>query len=82
MTTYSFTQIFVPKISCEYYISRIAYNRLTEFELSSGFNIIKYNKYIINTFENILSENILDKFTDFYKLFYTNKSKKFNTIIF
>ena len=52
------------------YISKIAYEKIKELDLMTGFNIIRYNSYIINPFKNILSITSLRIISDLYKNFY------------
>lgn len=63
------------------YISRIAYNKLINFELRSGFNIIKYNKYIVNSLEDILSKEIMSKFDTLYQEIINNPRIKVSNLI-
>ena len=52
------------------YISQIAFNKLSNLENKTCLNIIKYNKYIVNQFMNVLSVADLDKLYSLYNMFY------------
>ena len=52
------------------YLSKIAYDKIKELELISGFSIIRYNSYIINPFKEILSSQSLKNISELYKNFY------------
>ena len=52
------------------YLSKIAYEKIKELDLITGFNIIRYNSYIINPFKDILKGTTLKKVSDLYKNYY------------
>jgi hypothetical protein len=52
------------------YLSKIAYEKIKELDLLTGFNIIRYNSYIINPFKDILNSTTLKTVSELYKNFY------------
>lgn len=51
------------------YLSLIGNNKLCDVGLLTSLNIIKYNKYIVNPFRNVLNIDDLNKLYDFYRSF-------------
>ena len=55
------------------YLSKISYDKINSLiNLLTCFKIKLYNKYIINSFYNVLDKNTLDKLYIFYSNFYAN----------
>ncbi len=52
------------------YLSKTAYNKISEIELLTGFKIIRYNSYIINPYKEILDPEIIRKANELYKPYY------------
>lgn len=52
------------------YLSKIAYDKISELELLTSFNIKRYNSYIINPFKELLDSDTLKKISILYKPFY------------
>jgi hypothetical protein len=51
------------------YLSIIGNNKLCDVGLLTSLNIIKYNKYIVNSFKNVLNVDDLIKLFEFYRSF-------------
>ena len=58
--------LFVP------YMSYTAWNKIQNLKLLSSLNITLYEKYILNNFNNILSDEDANKLYNFYHNFYNN----------
>lgn len=52
------------------YLSKKAYDKIGEINLTSGFNIHSYNSYIINQFKDILDNTTLGGISGLYRKFY------------
>jgi len=52
------------------YLSRKAYNKISEINLTSGFNLFSYNSYIINQFSEILDQDTLKVISGLYRQHY------------
>ena len=52
------------------YISNLAYNKIANIDLITGFNIIRYNSYIINSFKEVLTSDTLKKISLLYNQYY------------
>lgn len=58
--------LFIP------YLSYIAWNKIQQLQLLTCFNVITYQKYILNELGSILSKEESYILEDFYKSFYSN----------
>ena len=52
------------------YISKVAYEKITELDLTTGFNILRYNSFIVNPFKDIMDQNILKSINALYSQYY------------
>ncbi len=52
------------------YISNISYNKIANLDLITGFDIIRYNSYIINSFKDVISAENLKKINALYNQYY------------
>lgn len=52
------------------FFSTIAYTRLSDLDLTTGFNFIKYISYIVNPYRNIFTTDELTKLDNLYKQYY------------
>jgi hypothetical protein len=61
------------------YLSSIAYNKIAKLDLTTAFDIIRYNSYIINSFQDVLDNKTLKDIDQLYQQFY--KGTSFATLI-
>ena len=52
------------------YLSSIAYNKIAKLDLTTGFNIVRYNSYIINPFNEILDHKTIKEIDQLYQQYY------------
>jgi hypothetical protein len=61
------------------YLSSLAYNKIAKLDLTTAFDIIRYNSYIINPFSEVLDNKTLRDIDQLYQQFY--KGISFATLI-
>lgn len=53
------------------YLSKISYDKISNLNILTCFKINLFNKYIVNSFQNVLIKEDLDKLYNFYNQFYS-----------